>query len=78
MSDNVNADIEKAIRDASFLNYLQESRKIIFVKSLKHTKGLEGNWVICSKYKWPIYIPKRDKNGIPILPADWRDDDEDN
>ena len=73
MSYDVNADIRNAIRDS----YIEDTRKIIYVKNLKHTKGLEGHWVLCPKYKWPIYIPKRTKDGVPILPTDWEDDDED-
>ena len=72
MSYDVNADIRNAIQNS----YIEDTRKIIYVKNLKHTKGLEGHWVLCPKYKWPIYIPKRTKDGVPILPADWEDDNE--
>lgn len=45
------------------------------VEDLRDTEGLEGHYVLCPKYsKVPIYIPKRDANGVPVLPADWDDE----
>ena len=46
----------------------------IRVDSLDNVDGLEGHYVITPVYKVPIYIPKRSKNGTPILPKDWYDD----
>ena len=51
-------------------------KRVILVPSLNpdDIAGLEGCYVKAPKYKYPIYIPKRNADGVPILPADWYDD----
>lgn len=46
----------------------------IRVSSLKDIRGLEGHYVLTPESKVPIYIPRRTKDGTPILPEDWYDD----
>lgn len=47
--------------------------KVVFVDSLspEDIAGLEGCYVQAPGYGYKIYIPRRDENGVPILPADW-------
>ena len=42
-------------------------------------KALQGKYIKVPKYKTPIYVPKRNKDGVPILPKDWYEpyDDDD-
>lgn len=48
----------------------------ILVESLDHVNGLEGHYVMCRGQTIPVYIPKRNKDGIPVLPKDWDECDE--
>lgn len=52
--------------------------KPIPVDSLEDTDGLEGHYVTVPQFRFPIYIPRRDENGVPILPEDWHDEEDDN
>ena len=41
--------------------------------------ALRGHYIKVPKYSTPIYVPKRDANGVAILPKDWYEpyDDDD-
>ena len=56
------------------ISILNEEEEPINVSSISNTDGLEGHYVIVPGMKVPVYVPKRTKDGTPILPEDWYDD----
>lgn len=50
--------------------------EVIKINSFEECEGLEGCYVQRPQDRVPIYIPKRDENGVAILPKDWDDGDD--
>ena len=53
---------------------IYKKNKPIEIANISEAAPYEGKYVIYPGCKFPVYVPKRSKDGTPILPESWYDE----
>ena len=52
-----------------------DGKRVVALGSLDEAEGMAGVFVKVPQYRFPIYIPKRNADGVAILPKEWFEND---